>query len=273
MIGRLTREVRKRTVPLALIAGVVTPVPAVGQQIAGRVVDMLTDQALAGALVVLLDDDGGVHAAAMSDSAGDFVLGVRFSDQLRLRAQFLGYDAFQTEPFRLEAEDSLRVVVPLAPSPVVLDEIQVSVTSRRNRNLEDFLRRQRSGFGNYIGPEEIAQLKPKSTSWILAGRTAALGFGGPAGNGLAAAPGPDGCPQVYIDGVRLEGESIGNGPGFRYSYIPLDAYVPAHHIRAVEIYKVHQQAPPEFQRPWTPPQCPVVLIWTSFGFGDFDPLP
>jgi hypothetical protein len=83
---------------------------------------------------------------------------------------------------------------------------------------------------------------------------------------LSGSGGPLCTPQVYVDGVPIE-ESLDDArmpSGSRG--VPIDWHVPAHALRAVEVYLNPSQAPPQFQKPFAS-ACGVVVMWTDYGFG------
>ena len=80
-----------------------------------------------------------------------------------------------------------------------------------------------------------------------------------------------------MDGLILREEPIENGrwadlagpemsPHTREGGVRVESVVAARTVRAVEVYQRPSHAPPEYQRPFMP-ECPVVLIWTDYGFG------
>ena len=50
------------------------------------------------------------------------------------------------------------------------------------------------------------------------------------------------------------------------AYYQMNYFGVQREVRAVEVYRTPASAPSEFQRPFMR-DCPVVLIWTDFGFG------
>jgi hypothetical protein len=49
--------------------------------------------------------------------------------------------------------------------------------------------------------------------------------------------------------------------------VPINSYVSPDAILGIEVYRNPAQAPPEFQRPFMA-DCPIVLIWTNYSFGN-----
>lgn len=139
-----------------------------------------------------------------------------------------------------------------------------------NRNLAGFLKRQSNGFGRYLGPQEIAKIRPTSAFQILAKLYGARFLpGGRSGGVLAHGFGIGGKPELCNPRIYVDGEMIRDtipSQGSRRGGIALDQNVMASSVRAVEVYRNPHQAPSEFQTGFMG-DCPVVVIWTDYGFG------
>lgn len=110
-----------------------------GQTVQGRVFDAANDQRIANALLRLVDRSGQVRAALAADTTGSYALGVPEPGTYRLRAERLGYEPFESEPFEVQdTTDALRVDLPMRPSPIPVRGVDVS-TDVVNRRIRDFL--------------------------------------------------------------------------------------------------------------------------------------
>lgn len=276
-----------RSCTLMLAGLLLLPAPATAQHIRGQVRDVSGDAALSGAVIMLLDADGMLRETVLSDTAGGFAFRIPETDSMRLRVQRYGYRTLESVTLRLTPSDSLRLEIHMQPTAIPLAGVTATARLNRSRNLEGFLTRQRLGYGRFLGPGEIARLRPRSTTNLLTSVPGSPIMTGGSGLGIVARsrdartePGMlvGTCvPTVYVDGLILRGEpeAAGYAPAPGQGNAPLhtqepgvrvESYVAARTVRAVEVYQRPASAPPEFQRPLMP-DCPVVVIWTDFGFG------
>ena len=65
-------------------------------------------------------------------------------------------------------------------------------------------------------------------------------------------------PTVYVDGWEAE-ESLA-----------LDFVAPRPWIRAIEVYRDAREAPAQFRDLTRRGGCSVIVIWTKYGFGEYD---
>lgn len=257
---------------------------ASGQDVHGRVMDLTSEQPIASALVMLIGADHVVRSAVTSDAAGAFVLNSSGTDSVRVRVQRAGYAAVESLPLALSREQPLQLEIRLRPTPVAL--AGVTVTAPRAAEHARFLTRQRTGFGEYLDPADIAKINPKSTTNLLLGSTGVGLRASGSGRRLVAIPRGGNparpcIPTVFLDGTLLPADNLdrSSGPGgfsaamandpLREKGISIDAHVPVAWLRAVEVYARPANAPPEFQRPFMK-GCPVVILWTAHGFGELN---
>jgi hypothetical protein len=247
---------------MAALMTLCEPRAAVAQFIHGWVHDVTSEQPLLAVKVAVIGADGIPRAFTLTDSAGTFRLHAPANDTFRLRVERLGYATTMSVPLTLAASDSLRLEIRLKPMPLRLEGITATAKSRLNRNFDEFLRRQKNGFGRYAGPQEIARLRASSVTqvlWPLSGRLVPYGHGVRALRIPPAGPNAYCYPRVYVDGTPLpaSGDSIA---------APIDLDISPESLRAVEVYDNPHQAPAQFQVPFME-DCPVIVIWTDFGFG------
>jgi hypothetical protein len=242
--------------------------PLSAQQVRGVVRDAATGQPLDRAVVVLLAGDSMMHAATLSDGNGAFVLRAPVGDSVVLRAQQLGYRTHRSDPMVVQRDAMVEVSVSLRQEAVAIEGL--TVTAPLNKDLHRFLRNRELGYGKFLTPEDIARLRPANTVQLLVGTPGSFLVPGGSGRGVTSVRRPSGTsaegictPWLYIDGHVLE-------PDFdsrtRQMIVRVDSYVRPDEIRAVEVYRNPSNAPSEYQRPFMR-DCPVVLIWTDFGFG------
>jgi hypothetical protein len=230
---------------------------AASQSVRGTVFDRSTNETLAGAVVVLLDSDERISAAEMTDANGAFTLRAPAPGTYRLRAQLIGYTTAESGALAVIDEDTLFLEIRLRPVALELDAF--TVTAVRNENLAGFLKRQESGVGQYLGPEQIAQRPSLHTDeylWGIGGFNVITDMG--VRSLVLSSRGQVCTPTVYVDRVRI--------PPWD-TELNLDLYVRAEQVRAIEVYRDDVWAP----APFTPPpltNCAVIVIWSRMAFGE-----
>jgi hypothetical protein len=242
---------------------------ASAQAISGKVLDVATERPIAGALVSALRGKVPL-AVALSDSLGAFVLRFPRSGGVQVGVERIGYASFVSDSLELPREEILHVEVRLIPQPIVLPEITAVATEGRNWRRDQFLDRQRTGFGRYLGPKELEE-KP-----IISTVQAILRIGGgrflldDRATGIIARRIPDRGPQycvprIYIDGTQAVQSALGTMDR-RPRGIVIDDFVNPSLIRGVEVYPNTMEAPPQFQS-ILGGDCPIIAIWTVYSFG------
>jgi hypothetical protein len=238
------------------------PGSALGQEIRGRVMELETDEPLAAAVISAAALDSTLLAMGTSDASGNFLVRLRTPapDGFFLRVDRLGYQAVESMPLSMVATDTLRLEVRLRPLPIELEGITAAAAMRMNRHLGGFVQRQRDGFGRYLGPDRIAEIKPVETLQVLHAVSPKFFLRDNQlmvhhASGLSAW-----CPPaVFLDGIQIH-----RGPGDLG--VRINGEVAASSVRAVEVYHRPYQAPVQFQMPFLP-DCPVVVIWTDYALG------
>lgn len=245
---------------LALVSLLVcAPRFASAQAVRGRVLDSATETPLSSAVIAAVEADSAILGMVLSDTAGMFVLTVPEGSNGRIRVERLGYATIESVPLQFDELEAVTLTVRMRPQPVELQGVTAVARLRRtNRNVKGFMRRQESGFGRYAGPTEIARIRPIHASqllWLLSGRLQP----GPGGRVVSR----NGCnPRVYLDGNLIRDYTEGGEVGG----VRIDSYISPQSVRAVEVYDNPHQAPARFQTPFMS-DCPVVVIWTDYGFG------
>jgi hypothetical protein len=200
----------------------------------------------------------GTGAATRTDANGNFTLtGVPGGPQ-SLVVRHGGYavvrtDAkFSTKPSDRE-RNHIEVVLPTE------SEAQADATQRERdlAGLEKigFLQRQATIKGAYfLGPDDIAQMRPTRTSDIF--RSIPVVFQSPGRFGPVLR-GAQGCLITYVDGLPWRSMFPGD----------LDTYVPARDVVAAEVYAPGQAPPAPFSRASFRPNCTTIGIWTRAATG------
>lgn len=105
---------------------IVSACPLDAQVVRGSVTERGSGQALAGVLLSILDDGGGVAVAALSDEDGLFELRAPAPGRYVLEAKRIGLKQVRFPAFTLAEGATIRHDVLLDPIPVVLDRVRVT---------------------------------------------------------------------------------------------------------------------------------------------------
>jgi len=200
----------------------------------------------------------GSNEATRTDANGNFALtGVPAGPQVVVVRQ-RGYVPVQVDAkFSTKRSDRARNHVDvklLTPSEVATSTAQ---SARDSAALDKvgFFRRESAGRGAYfIAPDQIAHMKPASTSDIFRQvpiLTQTIGRTGPVLRGA------QGCLLTYVDGLPWRPMFAGD----------LDTYVPARDVLAAEVYPPGQVPPPPFVRGVPRSRCTTLAIWTRSRVG------
>ncbi|HET7464832.1 MAG TPA: carboxypeptidase regulatory-like domain-containing protein, partial [Longimicrobium sp.] len=119
-----------RTLSLAPLALVLAAPPLAAQAVQGSFVDPAGGEPIPGARAVLRADDGREVAGAMTGRDGAFLLRAPAAGTYTLRVERIGYALTQTQPFRLDAGQTVQRRVDANPQRVALQGIVVSGRAR-----------------------------------------------------------------------------------------------------------------------------------------------
>jgi hypothetical protein len=200
----------------------------------------------------------GTEEATRTDANGNYALtGVPGGPQVVVVRQ-RGYVPVQVNAkFSTKPSDRARNHVNvklLTPSEVATNTAQ---SARDSAGLDKvgFFRRESAGRGAYfITPEQIAEMKPATTSDIFRQvpvLTQTIGRTGPVLRGA------QGCLLTYVDGLPWRSMFPGD----------LDTYVPARDVVAAEVYPPGQLPPSPFVRGVPRSSCTTLGIWTRSRVG------
>lgn len=226
--------------------------------ITGQVLEATSGQPIVGARVALLNVRGLTVTTVETDARGGFHLPVRHAGAHRLRAERVGYQRSLSPPLTVVPDDTLRVEMRMSSEALVLAPLTVVASSRRlmrDAQLAEFeYRRQHSGWGRFLGPQEIRRINPFQASDVLQH----VPFVQVSGGGLTRTVTLrqrrrwGSCvPTVYVDGHYRRIDSD----------FPLDDMVEGSNIAAVEVYHDPWAAPAQYG-PMGNLDCGVIVIWT-----------
>lgn len=250
-------ETEARVRPVALALDSVRVPVAAEAGITGQVMEAASGQPIVGARVALLDSRGLVVRSVESDAAGNFHLRVERPGAHRLRADRVGYRRSTSPPVTVVPDDTLRVEMRMSSEALVLEPLTVVASSRRlmrDRQLAEFeWRRAHSGWGRFLGPQEIRRINPFHASDVLQQVPHVRVQGGGLTRMVTLPHRRRGSclPTVYVDGHyrRVDGD------------FPLDNMVAGTTIAAVEVYQNPWAAPAQYG-PLVDLDCGVIVLWT-----------
>ena len=200
----------------------------------------------------------GTEEATRTDANGNYTLtGVPGGPQVVVVRQ-RGYVPVEVNAkFSTKRSDRARNHIDvklLTPSEVATSTAQ---SARDSAALDKvgFFHRESAGRGAYfITPDQIAEMKPSTTSDIFRQvpiLTQASGRTGPVLRGA------QGCLLTYVDGLPWRSMFPGD----------LDVYVPARDVLAAEVYPPGQVPPSPFVRGVHRASCTTLAIWTRSRVG------
>jgi hypothetical protein len=258
---------------LTLVLLLLGPVGAEGQvggegTVRGQILDGRSGRGIPGALVELLDNHSLLRASATTGEDGGFVLSRVLGGEFRLRVSSLGYAPTLSTLHRIEAGESLTVVLRVHPAALALAPLEVTVSARSTSPvLESFYQRARGGSeGVFFTRDDIVRLGPARLGDLLARvpglRVEGPGFSGlPSGlrmsESLSEAPAGSCAPSLFVDGAP-----VGRGRGFSamgLDALESDALPSLWEVEGVEVYRSLAETPPLFRTPDA--RCGVVVIW------------
>jgi hypothetical protein len=239
--------------PLPAPAAAQTDGPVPATRLAGRVVDAVTNQPVAGA-EVRLDADAAI---AVASDSGTFAMRDVRPGSHAVNVSAHGYIAWRGT-VDLVAGVTTRLDIALQPDPVVLPELDVEARARHDPRLMGFWERRERGSGYYFTRTEIERERParivdlfRTVPGARVARTNAMGEGHVVSFGRAPGGASNICPAV----VYL------NGRIHPLSEMGLDEIRPED-IEAIEAYPGSARLPAEFnQTRRGSPACGVIVLW------------
>ncbi len=201
----------------------------------------------------------GTDVVTLTNEAGEFTMTNLPSGSHVLLARRLGYGA-ATAPVDLTAREPQKVIIKLPKYVAIMDP--VLVTARRNASLDrvGFSQRKRSGFGYYLGPEQLQRIHANNLTDILRrvpglrvtynGRDEVV----TSSRGVGSLSGGD-CVQYVVDDMVW----LSTAPG------DINNFINGSEIVAVEVYH-GPMVPVQFTRGRS--GCVTIVLWTRFKIRD-----
>jgi hypothetical protein len=237
---------------------------AVGQSLAGTVVDSASGNPVVGARLVLLDSTGTALKATVTSTDGKFTFNLPRLGQYRVLVSRIGYPSITTKRFVVDSAFTARVSLTVPSTPITLDTITVVAkgVEKRLQYLADagFYQRRRVGFGHFLTRAEIDKRDPLIFSDLLHDmpgvRVTCTGARHCAVTMRAANAmffrGP--CQaSVVLDGVLLRPGGTGGGLG-------LDDLINPFNVEAVEVYPGPEGVPVQYSGYLSP--CGAIIVWS-----------
>lgn len=236
----------------------------------GRVLTDSTERPIIGADIVVADD----QITATTDSAGRFRLPAISAGKHLVSVRRLGFKPIEAA-ITFAPGDTLEGDFILSKSLQRLERVVIRTTALSPKML-GFDDRRRMGFGNFIGPDELAKMQNRTMSdllrlvpgpavhrsnnsgmaWVANGRgsTSTGGYTVDRSDRMRGAPTSQCYSTVYLDGAAvfsaLPGELL-----FDINSVPSDV------VAGIEFYGGAGAIPPQF--PAKRNTCGVLVIWTK----------
>jgi hypothetical protein len=217
------------------------------QEVRGTVLDAVSGIPVAAADITLLQGDSTV-ATSITDSAGYFVTRAHDSGRFQIRVSRMGYAALITKPFAVGLQESAVLQLRLRPEPSSLDPVEVAV-ERRVTRLErvGFYQRSTRGFGYFLKPDDIQQLRPLFPEDLFYGMAGIRAVRSSDSVTLVRWPFSKPCPlTVAVDGFIVSGWT---------------ELVHVNDVLALEVYPRPAGLPPWLAGTASP--CGAVVVWTK----------
>lgn len=269
-------------VAAALVCAMLAP-PVSAQTINGTLIDLQSDQPIPLGLVIMFTESGDSVTSTVTDVAGSFSVSSPTPGSFVLLAGALGYRETPAGAFELGDGGVMEVEYRLAPEPMPIDALVVSLDRpvQAHRLVSNgFVRRFQRGLGAFVTPHDIEESTARSTEGLLTHipgvrvtevRIAREVAGGewtiyprPDVGEVVQIRGPGGgwcTPTVYVDGVRTFYDTD------MTSYaqaLTLSTVTPLGSVEAIEVYRRPAEIPVEFS-PGPQSDCGVLVVWTKSG--------
>ena len=269
-------KIIRRLARIALAATLTLAVPRGARAqslsaLSGRVMRDSTEIPVLGAEVIVQ----GVRTTALTDSLGHFLIRSIPPGKAIVSVKRLGFAPMRAV-LTFAGGDTVEADFLLSPTVGRLKGVEIRARARTPARLVGFEDRRRSGFGQFIGPEELANMQSRRTddvlrtipgpsivrsnvsgaAWIAAGRGAfSSGLYRVERTDINRGADAEKCyATVYVDGVpvfsALPGELL-----FDINSVPPNV------IHGMEYYGGAGTIPPEF--PEKRGTCGVLVIWTK----------
>lgn len=159
----------------ALLAAFV-PSWTTAQTIQGRVLDQDNEQAVGGAIVSLVDADGGEHGRVLTDSVGRFRIVPSEAGEFYVVAERFGYFETRSPLIALSTEGLAALDLLLVPEPVGIEGLAVSVEVLAEEELGQMGLTPAELGNRWIGRQAIEDIPVKRDLGVILERTAQIGM-------------------------------------------------------------------------------------------------
>lgn len=198
----------------------------------------------------------GTDVVGTTDDKGEFTLRNLPSGTHVLVVRHLGYAA-DAVPVDLSSREPKRVTVALPRHVTIMDPVLVN--ARRTASLDriGFSRRQKSGAGYYMGPEQIARMNPIQLTDLFRQVPGLRVSYSPEGDVISSSRGAGGssCVVFYLDDMRWQSVMPGD----------INTFVSAREVVAAEVYQ-GTNVPAQYSSGMG--NCVTIVLWTRMRIRD-----
>jgi hypothetical protein len=250
----LLAVLRPKVLSLLLLTGLgLAPASASAQVVYGRLLDSTTRDPVRFGLVQLLDPQGGLAAAATTDSTGYYVVLAPVPGVYRIAVSRLGYVPGESGLLELKPDDALEAELLLPPQPLAMEGITVEVESRpwqlrHPPSLWPYFERRefygKLGMGRFVDREFLERWAGPIQS-IPAVNLLFLTMQSRSGAMINQCS----QPAWFLNGFRVWGD--------------INEVVSVWELEGVEVYRRATEIPAEFGG--SDSECGVVALWTRRG--------
>ena len=228
--------------------------PGAAQTLRGRVVEAVTETAIPGATLQLLDRDGNSVSSTIAGPGGSFALSAPAGAEYTVTVEHIGYTPFTHGPVQLDDEGGAEMVLRLTIEVIPLNPLNVEVEARvRKLERVGFYDRKRLGLGTFIEYHQIG-VQARTAADVLR-RVAGLRLVIQGYFTDVQTRGSGTCrPGIYIDGAFV------SGPRRTVTSFNLED-LPATDIEAIEVYPGAASVPPQYNGGTS--MCGLILFWTQ----------
>ena len=257
------------------------PFPTAAQTINGTLVDVDTGGPISLGLVMMFTEAGDSVTATLTNEAGRFSITSPEPGSFTLLASALGYKETPAGVFELGEGGVMSVEYRIAPQPMPLEELVVSLSRPALQHYlvrNGFVRRLQRGLGKFITPYDIEKSSAVTTEDLLAGvpevrvgtvrviRDSMIIPRPDIGETVQIRSPTSGwcAPAIFIDGVVAQYDpQIG---------VTLSQLVPLPAVEGIEVYRRPAEIPVEYgvtqgggRSSAMGGTCGVLLLWTRQG--------
>jgi hypothetical protein len=197
----------------------------------------------------------GTDVVVLTNEKGDFTLRNLPSGSHVLMARHLGFGA-ETVPVDLSSRAPQQVTMRLPKFVAVIDP--VTVTARRVASLDKvgFTKRQQSGMGYFLTPEQIQRMRPNRLTDVLHQVPGLRVSYSAEGEVVTSSRGVGGdCVQYYVDDMPWMSAQPGD----------INNFVNGPEVVGIEVYQ-GSNTPPQYARAMR--DCVTIVVWTKFKIRD-----